>query len=319
MTLVATVSPFGCPLMLGDILITGAPNAQNMAKLPTIGSLHLVDDSVVDLSRVAWLAQKICTINDNLAVGWSGSYEFAKRIISSMRAFPWNDQIELDDVQQCLATTQYDDQAAVSLVGVLARADDFCQFGLNAGTVTLPLFNECRIIGSGRDNFIQMARGMDLPALDPGIKNDPSWPHAIAATLIASAAFLGQEMNVYGGLVNDFGGGFEILIFENSKFIKLDDVLYCFWRLLGHNENEITLASQTVFVKMKYHDDLLVIRRADFTDQRQMQNDEFIVGPMAKDVTERQIQHIQTPDLNSLHDCHYVLIQSADGYEIQQS
>ena len=48
MTLVATVSPFGCPLMLGDILITGASNAQTMATLPTIGSLHLVDDSVVD-------------------------------------------------------------------------------------------------------------------------------------------------------------------------------------------------------------------------------------------------------------------------------
>jgi hypothetical protein len=69
MTLVASVSPFGCPLMLGDILISGQRAPQTEAVLPTIGNLALVEESVVDLSRVARLAQKICVITENLAVG----------------------------------------------------------------------------------------------------------------------------------------------------------------------------------------------------------------------------------------------------------
>ena len=115
MTLVARVSPFGCPLMLADILITTPqPNRQTQAEaLPSIGHFALIGDSAIDLGRVAGLAQKICVIADNLAVGWSGDYKSAERIIAAMRAYPWPDRITTDDVQDCLATTIYEDQAAV--------------------------------------------------------------------------------------------------------------------------------------------------------------------------------------------------------------
>ena len=146
MTLVARVSPFGCPLILADILITTPePNRQTQAEaLPSIGHFALIEHNAIDLRRVAGLAQKICVIADNLAVGWSGDYKPAERIISAMRAYPWPDRITTDDVQDCLATTSYEDQAAVSLVGIFSNDKWFGEFGLNASKISLPVFDECR-------------------------------------------------------------------------------------------------------------------------------------------------------------------------------
>ena len=316
MTLVATVSPFGCPLMLGDILITGPPDPRVTAMLPTIGNCHLVDDSAVDLSRVAWLASKVCLISDSLAVGWAGSYEPAKRIISAMRAFPWNSEVTLQDVQKCLATTEYDDQAAVSLVGLFLNAKGIGEFGLNAMKFDLPLFNRSRIIGSGKTSFLEMARNIGDLRTQGDSSDDPSWPEAVAITLASTTAFIGEEMSYYGGLHNSFGGSFEVLVFDGQKLTKLDDVLYCFWEVREHNKNEITLAPHTTFIKIKYCQDILTIRRADFADWVQMRNDVFIIGPMAKKVSADELHTIRELDLNAVHDCHYVAVRSNNGYEV---
>jgi hypothetical protein len=314
--LVAAVSPFDCPLMLGDILITGPPDPRTRAMLPTIGNCHLVDDRVVDLSRVAWLASKVCVINDSLAVGWAGSYEPAKRIISAMRAFPWSSEVTLQDVQKCLATTDYDDQAAVSLVGLFLHAKGIGEFGLNATKINLPLFNRSRIIGSGKASFLEMARNIGGVHTQGSSSGDPSWPQAVAITLASSAAFMGEEMRHYGGLNNHFGGSFEVLVFQEQKLIKLDDLLYCFWQVREHSENGITLSPHKTFIKIKYYQDILKIRRADFADQRQMRNDDFMIGPMAKEVDANELHSIRELDLNAVHDCHYVAVPSGDGCEV---
>ena len=67
---------------------------------------------------------------------------------------------------------------------------------------------------------------------------------------------------------------------------------------------------------VKYHDDILVVRRSDFTNKQQMHNMQFIVGPMAKTVLDAEIDGVGAPDLNSIHNCHYVLVRSGDAYEI---
>ena len=86
--------------MLADILVTTPePNHQTRVEaLPSIGHFALVEDSAIDLNRVASLVQKICVIADNLAVGWWGDYAAAKRIISALRAHRWPDRITTSDV-----------------------------------------------------------------------------------------------------------------------------------------------------------------------------------------------------------------------------
>ena len=123
-------------------------------------------------------------------------------------------------------------------------------------------------------------------------------------------------MNKYGGLEEGFGGLFEVLTFQDDKLAKIDDVLYCFWTIDEHSEREIIISPNTPFVKIKYQDDILVVRRSDFVHNQQMINDGFIIGPMAKPVPAAELQMIPTPDLNSVHDCHYVAVLSGDAYEV---
>jgi hypothetical protein len=318
MTLVARVSPFGCPLMLADILITTPqPDRQTQADaLPSIGHLALIADSAIDLGRVAGLAQKVCVIAADLAVGWSGDYKSAERIISAMRAYPWPDRITTYDVQECLATTSYEDQAAVSLVGIFSHDKWFGEFGMNAPKVSLPLFNECRVIGGGSGAFIRMCRDIGDLCLPTPEESDSSWVKATTAVLMASSTLIGEEVNNFGGLPEGFGGLFEVLMFQDDKFTKLDDILYCFWAVLEHSKEEAVLAAYTAFIKVKYYGDILVVRRSDFANEQQMHNMQFIVGPMAKTIAAEEVRNIGKLDLDSIHNCHYVMVRSGEDYEI---
>jgi hypothetical protein len=47
-----------------------------------------------------------------------------------------------------------------------------------------------------------------------------------------------------------------------------------------------------------------------------MHNMQFIVRPMAKTVAAEEISGIGELDLNSIHNCHYVVVRSGDDYEI---
>lgn len=304
--------------MLADILVTTPePNRQTQAEaLPSIGHFALIGDSAIDLGRVVGLAQKICVIADNLVVGWSGVYTSAERIISAMRAYPWPDRITTDDVQACLATTSYEDQSGVSLAGIFSNDKWFGEFGLNAPKVILPLFNECRVIGGGSGTFIRMCRDISdlrIPTPDNG---ESSWLKATTAVLMASSTLVGEEVSNFGGLSEGFGGMFEILAFQDNRFTKLDDILYCFWAVLEHSKEKIVLAPHTAVVKVKYHGDVLVVRRSDFANKQQLQNMQFVVTPMTKTVTTEEIGSIGELDLNSIHNCHYVVTRSGDDYDI---
>lgn len=319
MTLVASLSPFGCPLMLGDILITGRPGPETRVKLPTVGEVHLVDDSVIDQGRVAWLAQKISVITDTLVVGWAGDYRAAKRIISVMRAHRWSNQLTCEEVQQCLATTEYDDQASVALVGIFAHDRGFGEFGLNAPKHHMPFFERSRIIGSGRTAFVQMAeRIYDCEVETNSASGDGtfSWANALGITLGTTAGLIGEEINRGGGLSDGFGGGFEVIAFQNNKFAKVDDIIYCLWYVSSYDERGLSIAPHSAFLKIKYHGDILVIRRAGFTNQTQMIDDLFVIGPMGRRPKEDEISSVRTPDLNSTHNCHYVVVPTGSGYEV---
>ena len=313
MTLVATLSPYSCPIMLGDILLSGARAPGAEVTLPTIGNVRLVDESVADLNHVAWLAPKICRITPNLAVGWSGDYAAAKRIIANMRAYSWPNQFSLECIQEFLTTTDYDDQASIGMAGIFATEKTFGEFGLNTPSVDLPLFNKSRVLGNGRERFIDMCRDVS----DITVQGDASdWVLSVTTTLGFTTALIGEEINNYGGLKTGFGGFFEIMLFNGNEFCKLDDVLYCFWSVPSHNEDGIEISPYTTFIKVKYENDILIIRRVEFDNRRIGHEDIMLIPPMAQIKTMNDLDMIQKPLLTSTHNCHYVAVRNDDEYDI---
>ena len=71
-----------------------------------------------------------------------------------------------------------------------------------------------------------------------------------------------------------------------------------------------------MFLKVKYQDDILVVRRADFANQKLLKNMVFAIGPMAGKDVARRLADLQTPDLNSVHDVHYLLVKCGNAYDI---
>jgi hypothetical protein len=167
------------------------------------------------LDHVASLAQKICIIADNLVIGWAGDYLSATRIISAMRNYPWPADIELQNIQDFLAGTAYDDQSSIQMVGLCIAGSTCGEFGLNVSEVDIPVFNKSRIAGSGRERFIAISQASD------GFKS--------------------------------FGDG---AVIEISPFTR--------------------------FIKVKYEDDILIIRRVDFVQNRRANQDIIVLGPVGR-------------------------------------
>ena len=99
------------------------------------------------------------------------------------------------------------------------------------------------------------------------------------------------------------------------RFTKLDDIIYCFWQVDEHRKNYISFSPLTIFIKVQYHKNILIISCSHFADRKQMQNTYFIVGPLAKQIDLRELDDIRDPDLNSVHDCHFVSVRGGAGYD----
>ena len=83
MTLIAALTISNLPVLIGDALLSGEESGQNLA-IPTIGN---VSDVFPEGSgyTITGLRQKINIIDDNLVIGWAGSYIAAKTILSELK------------------------------------------------------------------------------------------------------------------------------------------------------------------------------------------------------------------------------------------
>jgi hypothetical protein len=99
-----------------------------------------------------------------------------------MRNYSWPDPLSLECIQEFLATTAYDDQASIGMIGIFATERSFGEFGLNAPPTDLPIFNKSRILGNGRKRFIEMCRdASDFEFRAEGDAND--WTRSMATAL----------------------------------------------------------------------------------------------------------------------------------------
>ena len=81
MTLVASILGKGLPVLLGDLLISREGEvADSVISVPSVGEISA---SAFGYTAVQ-LRQKLCIINDGLAVGWAGSRTAATTVIRDL-------------------------------------------------------------------------------------------------------------------------------------------------------------------------------------------------------------------------------------------
>jgi hypothetical protein len=316
-TLIAALIPDGHPVLLGDLLISadlpkdGALPVSGPVFLPSVG-LTVPPDLGASRQIVA-TRQKLCLITDNLAVGWSGPYLVAQRIVRAMLDHFPSGPLTMADIDEFFTTWDYDDlyRSGLSLVGSCFNNETMSNFSHNATEVDLPLFGVSYVGGEGSRPFIDLCQSLgpheaDAPA------SDNTLSRALAKTLLVHGTLLGEEILWRKSLdVHFFGGFYETVLRFEPGLRKIGDVAHVYWQLNVDRPNNFRLRL-LLFIKLDYVEDVLIIRRIQVRyDKHQPPNRDdntLIVSPLYRDVSIHEVEGKWLLDMNATHYCHLVLV-----------
>ena len=206
---------------MGDLLISGPSSRDAAVVIPTLGRAPSLKTERDD-REVVWLAQKTSIITDKLAVGWSGAYESAKYILRAMNKYFNEGPITLDAIEKFLATIEYEKQKSVKLVGFYATDKGISHFGLNSKILEMPVVNQTRAAGSGVPHFFGLVKSLEVSSGTAFESMSPD-SAAIACALTLSSVVIGEEIGTGVTLKSFYGGGIEIVFWNEGKFEKLSD------------------------------------------------------------------------------------------------
>jgi hypothetical protein len=317
-TLIASALVGNWPFLFGDLLISVKAN-------PVGDQIHLPVQEVQFVSDIGHsinsLAQKLCIITPNLAVGWSGSKIVAQTVIKEMMEhFTNGGCVTFDEVGKFLFALDFPEARDVQLVGLVHEGNNFVRdFRWNAKTHKSVHFGEMQLAGSGSDHLIELLQGFDDELLIK-LGNPPDFATAVSKFLMLAGYILGEERNSRQNLASFYGGGFEIVYFNQGKFDKLGNLTYLFWAVNVISSDKLQIAPQ-VAIKLSYRKDVLLIHSIDLGISNGQSGSSnaaiFAVEPIHRRLDNVEMEEIKAtsipfPDLNSHIVCHYVSINRPD-------
>jgi hypothetical protein len=319
MTLAAALTVNSYPVLIGDLLLSGPELSDGTIHIPTIGNINAVFPEGSGYS-ITGLSQKVCVVNDNLVVGWSGALVAAKLVIAQLikegakRIFAFNDLksfFERDLDPWC--------KNNLSMVGFSHDGKGIFSFGFSSPVIPTTNFGEVRPIGSGTDRFIPMLESFQTPFECPDVN---PLEKAVGTVLAASTYMIGEEISMHSGLLHFYGGGFEMASWVGKRFQKIDDITYMFWHVIDEKNSALRLSMPKILLKFSYHKDMLLIRRVEHKGSRgnplagHYDGSVYLVGPICRSVSPDEIDQIMSagpPTFNSRFICHFVIIERTDG------
>jgi hypothetical protein len=323
-TLIATYAYAGCPVLFGDLLVTGPrPSGTHDPRMPVLGPVNdFFGDSDWAIHR---LAQKVAIINNHCAIAWAGSWLGARIAISSLRKLGESRRLSISEVQEYLDGDLDLREYEVSIIGLLASDRGVQQFHWHAELVVGGVLGECAVDGSGRDAFAEFVAMFPAAAARRsgeanGIRQAVSSGLWLAAQLLTAELHQGWNART---LLQMFGGGYEVVVFDPGmqQMCKLPpETTYVFWEAL--NDGKTGSISKPLFViKQRYLCDFLLIRsltlevidegRAKVGDQQRL-----VVAPMYDVAVQPRLEELNQTTLQSELFCHCVLIRGIRGSSI---
>jgi hypothetical protein len=318
LTAIATFTFDGCPLVFGDLLLSGpTPAVAPDVRVPAIGS---VADFFGDSGwSILGLQQKVVIVDDRCALAWAGSWLGARVAIAAVREAATTAPLSADRVHEVLEGVSELRSHPADFVGLvaegetiafIARGDILVDCWLPWGLVTSA--------GSGRQRLrrslrIQPATAMPLGGVN-GIRSAVSFALQFAGQLLTLERRQGDAAVTLREL---FGGGYEIAAYDpgQGRFCKLPpETTYVFWEA-ATDGNEAGL-SPVLLIKKRYIRDVLAIRslRLEMIGQGQLRafdDQRHAILPMYECTNLPSIEELNATKLHSELYCHSVLIHSS--------
>ncbi|SHN14460.1 hypothetical protein SAMN05216593_109197 [Pseudomonas asturiensis] len=318
MTAIAAFKISECPVVFGDLLITGEAKTRQKAGLPTIGDAHEVfGDSGW---AIKGLSQKVVIINNNCALAWSGSYMAARVAISELREMSNSAPLTADGVRAFLSSHPDIIKHGASFIGYVFEQEcrKIKQFRHDAEIYNSTTFGRMMIQGSGAGAIKELSDMFSSTRMRETGQVDAK-KKALSACLAMAGMLLNAELR--GGasannLHSMFGGGYEVAVFSDGAFRKVGDLTFLIWTARSTSSGtELTMPH--MIVKQAYAGDNLLIRsvRVDNNSGQAVILDEqcHIIKPMYESdeyVDENIFSEIS---YNSPLLCHCVLVEDENS------
>ena len=240
------------PIVMGDILVTREGAFDSAFNRLAFGRM---DDKAP--AHVTMLRQKVNIINDNVILAWAGDFFQARAAFRHITETLERRPEAADDIRAVIAAIPEAERDDLSLIGFIRNPASTKFFFEGIKRIDVQALQNAVVAGSGMGYVGQLigeleysyrtGRNVDMP--------DPIKAVLYAMEIAAKAA--GMEHASGENLVDCWGGAIEVASFEQERAKKLSDALYLFWDF--HTEAGGRLELVPKFVKVEYHNDLLVI------------------------------------------------------------
>ncbi|HEY9298740.1 MAG TPA: hypothetical protein VIQ31_20755, partial [Phormidium sp.] len=217
MTLIATLTISNLPVLIGDALLSGEGSGQNLA-IPTIGNVSEIFPEGSDYT-ITGLRQKINIIDDNLAIGWAGSYIAAKTIISKLKRQSNSQKFTRESIHQFFreiyrSPSEWGANQGVAFLGYIADSEGIEHFEYSFNDCLIyqtnsSRYGEVKICGSGNSDMEDLLTKISRPSLESG-KIQSDFDNVVIESLTICGWFFSYEMSTPENLWNFYGGAYEI-------------------------------------------------------------------------------------------------------------
>jgi len=257
MTLIALTLNHGYPVMMADLLIS-SPDSDGVIELPTFikGTGKMFAN--MKKSKPLGLKQKLYIINDRLCVALGGRGDQMRTFLKRLKAIYGSNDFDDDDFLKFIET--YPDDESNGLFAIVLKCQlingvvDFAVRSIgNLHLIDNERYDKVIAGGSGTKQFIDFIQ--TNPKFGSYITNTDA---LLTMNQYLISYWLGQEISRAESLSNYWGGGYEMIIFEDDKFVKLE---YTVVFLVGRFGKDIEFEAAPVSTMMiNYQDEVFIIR-----------------------------------------------------------
>jgi hypothetical protein len=273
--LIASFEVENAPILLGDILITVDRRSNRPVSTPLVPQPNGLLSSTAT-HQVSGVSQKLLLLHDHLCLAWSGSLFNAAALASRLK-FLVQDQPKLDyfelrdfigDLNKDLRDLQYI---------IYCWTGEGWGYFSNLRSFELGALNNIRVAGSGTEHFVSNIEHFSNVQINGEILDYQTG----LMRAISYAAMATIEQVFRGtGIVDRWGGGFEIVSFDGEKLKKQNKILWLFWLFEEIHEGELLAALLPTFIYQFYIDDLAYFWIND--DERRIRNLYEVSNPLQK-------------------------------------
>ena len=344
MTAVACMCIEGYPLLVGDLLISGAVAPESLVSLPSTTVQYGLGGGDGPKS----MRQKIAIVADNLAVGWAGEHKVAMDVISELKERCEHERFDEKFVAEFLKRQRQSTWEEIQLAGILTKPiPTLVPFRFlhlfqspSCKICESPTFGKITLLGNGFDLLNDyLRREATIPTGDGPFDNFPfrtqifetgvagrkptmklvgsdSFPYRVLTYgMVVAGRFLMMEQTTFENLDHKFGSGYEIVSLVEERFTKVTNVLYLFWNAnVGEDGKSVTLSPFPYLLhRYEYYDDLLVVRSIALNEKDGTMFEEklpFLIPPVYRYLWPQEKEKPPKPPLDARWICNFIRVFS---------